>query len=78
MDTGLADAGFPTEDSAWRVTTIAAGWLLLLFVTPVVVGELVATAGTYAVLFVLAVGLGVTGGLIVWQMAESGRSPAPA
>ena len=53
-----------------------AGWLGS-FVAPVVVGELVATAGTYAVLFVLAVGLGVTGGLIVWQMAESGRSPAP-
>ena len=54
-----------------------AGWLGS-FVAPVVVGELVATAGTYAVLFVLAVGLGVTGALIVWQMAESGESPAPA
>jgi NNP family nitrate/nitrite transporter-like MFS transporter len=54
-----------------------AGWLGS-FVAPVVVGELVATAGTYGVLFVLAVGLGVTGALIVWQMAESGESPTPA
>ncbi|WP_327051963.1 MFS transporter [Halomicrococcus gelatinilyticus] len=54
-----------------------AGWLGS-FVAPVMVGELVATAGTYAVLFVLAVGLGVTGALIVWQMAESGESTAPA
>ena len=54
-----------------------AGWLGS-FVAPVVVGELVATAGTYGVLFVLAVGLGVTGGLIVWRMAESGESTVPA
>jgi NNP family nitrate/nitrite transporter-like MFS transporter len=54
-----------------------AGWLGS-FVAPVVAGELVATAGTYGVLFVLAVGLGVTGGLTVWQMAESGESAAPA
>ena len=54
-----------------------AGWLGS-FVAPVVAGELVATAGTYAVLFVLAVGLGVTGALTVWQMAESGESAAPA
>lgn len=54
-----------------------AGWLGS-FVAPVVAGELVATAGTYAVLFVLAVGLGVTGALTVWQMAESGGSTAPA
>ena len=73
----MVDAGFPTEDSARRAITIATGWLLLLFVAPVVVGELVATAGTYAVLFVLAVGLGVMGGLIVWQMAESAEPPAP-
>jgi NNP family nitrate/nitrite transporter-like MFS transporter len=48
-----------------------AGWLGS-FVAPVVAGELVATTGTYAVLFVFAVGLGVMGGLTVWQMAESG------
>ena len=54
-----------------------AGWLGS-FVAPVVVGELVATAGTYAVLFVFAVGLGVTGALVVWQMAESGESTVPA
>jgi NNP family nitrate/nitrite transporter-like MFS transporter len=54
-----------------------AGWLGS-FVAPVVAGELVATAGTYAVLFALAIGLGVVGALTVWQMAESGGSPAPA
>ena len=54
-----------------------AGWLGS-FVAPVVAGELVATAGTYAVLFALAVGLGVTGALTVWQMAESGGAAAPA
>ncbi|MEF8885813.1 MAG: MFS transporter [Haloarculaceae archaeon] len=50
-----------------------AGWLGS-FVAPVVAGELVASTGTYAVLFVFAVGLGVTGALTVWQMAESGGS----
>jgi len=53
-----------------------AGWLGS-FVAPVVVGELVATTGIYAVLFVFAVGLGVVGGLTVWQMAESGQSTPP-
>ncbi|WP_311171585.1 MFS transporter [Halobellus ordinarius] len=48
-----------------------AGWLGA-FVAPVVAGELVATAGTYAVLFVFAVGMGVAGALTVWGMAESG------
>jgi NNP family nitrate/nitrite transporter-like MFS transporter len=54
-----------------------AGWLGS-FVAPVVAGELVATAGTYTVLFGFAVGLGVTGALTVWQMAESGLSAVPA
>ncbi|WP_209309568.1 MFS transporter [Haloarcula amylovorans] len=53
-----------------------AGWLGS-FVAPVVAGELVATTGIYAVLFVFAVGLGLAGGLTVWQMAESGESTAP-
>ena len=66
----------PSADGTAVSLASVAGWLGS-FVAPVVVGELVATAGTYAVLFVLAVGLGVTGGLIVWQMAESGESPAP-
>ena len=48
-----------------------AGWLGS-FVAPVAAGELVATAGTDAMLFVLAVGLGVAGILTVWRMAESG------
>ena len=48
-----------------------AGWLGS-FVAPVIVGELVTTAGTYAVVFGFAVALGVLGGLIVWRMAESG------
>jgi NNP family nitrate/nitrite transporter-like MFS transporter len=54
-----------------------AGWLGS-FVAPVVAGELVATTGIYAVLFVFAVGLGVVGGLTIWQMAESGGSTPPA
>jgi NNP family nitrate/nitrite transporter-like MFS transporter len=54
-----------------------AGWLGS-FVAPVVAGGLVATAGTYAALFGLAVGLGTTGALTVWQMAESGVSTVPA
>ncbi len=49
-----------------------AGWLGS-FVAPVTAGELVATAGNDAVLFVFAIGLGVMGALTVWQMAESGR-----
>jgi len=54
-----------------------AGWLGS-FVAPVVAGELVATAGTYTVLFALAVGLGVMGMFTVWQMAESGGARATA
>jgi NNP family nitrate/nitrite transporter-like MFS transporter len=54
-----------------------AGWLGS-FVAPVLAGELVATAGTDAMLFVLAVGVGVMGGFTVWQMAESGGAVAPA
>jgi len=54
-----------------------AGWLGS-FVAPVVAGELVATTGTYAVLFVFAIGLGVMGTLTVWWMAESGTPPASA
>jgi NNP family nitrate/nitrite transporter-like MFS transporter len=54
-----------------------AGWLGS-FVAPVVAGELVAITGLDAVLFVFAVGLGVMGGLTVWQMAESGGSTATA
>lgn len=54
-----------------------AGWLGS-FVAPVMAGELVRTTGAYAVLFVFAVGLGVMGALIVWLMAESGESAAPA
>nr|WP_305882601.1 MFS transporter [Haloplanus ruber] len=53
-----------------------AGWLGS-FLAPVLAGELVATTGTYGVLFALAVGLGVTGALTVWRMAESGGSPSP-
>ncbi|WP_324760989.1 MFS transporter [Haloarcula montana] len=52
-----------------------AGWLGS-FVAPVVAGELVATTGIDAALFAFAVGLGLTGGLTVWQMAESGESTA--
>jgi NNP family nitrate/nitrite transporter-like MFS transporter len=48
-----------------------AGWLGS-FVAPVVAGELVASTGSYAVVFPLAVGLGLAGGLAVWRMAESG------
>ena len=54
-----------------------AGWLGS-FVAPVMAGELIATTGTDAVLFVFAVGLGVAGALTVWQMAESGKATAPA
>jgi NNP family nitrate/nitrite transporter-like MFS transporter len=52
-----------------------AGWLGS-FVAPVVAGELVTTAGNYAVVFGFAVVLGATGSLIVWRMAESGRAAA--
>ena len=54
-----------------------AGWLGS-FVAPVLAGELITAAGTAAVLFVLAIGLGVAGTVVVWQMAESGEPPAPA
>ena len=54
-----------------------AGWLGS-FVAPVLAGELVTTTGVDAVLFAFAVGLGVTGALTVWQMAESGRTPVSA
>jgi len=43
-----------------------------------VAGELVATAGAYAVLFVFAIGLGVVGVLTVRGMAESGVPGASA
>lgn len=54
-----------------------AGWLGS-FVAPVVAGELVATTGIDTVLFAFAVGLGLSGGLTVWRMAESGESTVPA
>jgi len=54
-----------------------AGWLGS-FVAPVVAGELVAVTGIDAVLFVFAVGLGVMGGLTVWQISESGDPTALA
>jgi NNP family nitrate/nitrite transporter-like MFS transporter len=54
-----------------------AGWLGS-FVAPVVAGELVTTAGTDAILFVLAVGLGLVGVLTVRQMSESGVAAASA
>jgi NNP family nitrate/nitrite transporter-like MFS transporter len=54
-----------------------AGWLGS-FVAPVVAGELVSLGGTYAVLFVFAVVLGVVGTLVVWRMAESGSTVAAA
>jgi NNP family nitrate/nitrite transporter-like MFS transporter len=48
-----------------------AGWLGS-FAAPVIAGKLVDTTGIDAMLFVFAVGLGLSGGLTVWQMAESG------
>jgi NNP family nitrate/nitrite transporter-like MFS transporter len=54
-----------------------AGWLGS-FAAPVVAGELIATTGTYTILFVFAVSLGLMGGLSVWQMTESGESSAIA
>ncbi|MFB6311909.1 MAG: nitrate/nitrite transporter [Salinirussus sp.] len=53
-----------------------AGWLGS-FVAPVVAGELVATTGVDAVLFVFAIGLGVAGTVTVWLMAESGVHAVP-
>jgi len=54
-----------------------AGWLGS-FVAPVAAGELVATTGTYAVVFWLAVGLGAAGCLTVWRMPESGVATVSA
>jgi NNP family nitrate/nitrite transporter-like MFS transporter len=54
-----------------------AGWLGS-FVAPVVAGELVAIAGSYDVLFVFAIALGIVGALTVWGMAESGVPAASA
>ena len=54
-----------------------AGWLGS-FVAPVVAGKLIATSGTYTVVFGFAVGLGVIGGVTVWRMTESGGSAALA
>jgi NNP family nitrate/nitrite transporter-like MFS transporter len=64
---------FVDPEAAGTAVSLAsvAGWLGS-FVAPVAAGELVATAGTYAVLFLLAVCLGVTGAVTVWRMAESG------
>ena len=70
---------FVDPSAAGTVVSIAsvAGWLGS-FVAPVVAGELVATAGTYTVLFGLAICLSVSGALTVWRMAESGTTPTPA
>ena len=70
---------FVDPSAAGTVVSIAsvAGWLGS-FVAPVVAGELVDTAGTYAALFPLAIGLGVAGALTVWRMAESGTAAASA
>ncbi len=70
---------FVDPTAAGTAVSIAsvAGWLGS-FVAPVVVGELVATAGTDAVLFVFAAGLGVAGALTVWVMRESGGFREPA
>jgi len=69
---------FVEPDAAGTAVSFAsvAGWLGS-FVAPVVAGELVATAGTYAVLFGFAVCLGVAGAFTVWRMAESGGLPEP-
>ena len=66
---------FVDPSAAGTVVSIAsvAGWLGS-FVAPVVAGELVDTAGTYAALFPLAIVLGVLGALTVWRMAESGAT----
>lgn len=70
---------FVDSSAAGTAVSLAsvAGWLGS-FVAPVVAGELVATTGTDAVLFVFAIGLGVMGALTVWRMAESGGSPVTA
>ena len=70
---------FVAPQAAGTAVSLAsvAGWLGS-FVAPVAAGELVATTGIDAILFVFAVGLGVSGGLTVWQMAESGESTALA
>jgi len=64
---------FVAPQAAGTAVSLAsvAGWLGS-FIAPVVAGTLVAVTGIDAVLFAFAVGLGVTGGLTVWQMAESG------
>jgi NNP family nitrate/nitrite transporter-like MFS transporter len=64
---------FVAPSAAGTAVSLAsvAGWLGS-FVAPVVAGELVDLGGTYTALFVLAVGLGVAGALVVWRMAESG------
>jgi len=69
---------FVDPSAAGTVVSIAsvAGWLGS-FVAPVVAGELVDTAGTYAALFPLAIVLGVLGALTVWRMAESGATATP-
>ncbi len=66
-------------EAAGTAVSIAsvAGWLGS-FVAPVVAGELVATAGGFGPLFAFAVALGAAGALVVWQMAESGGTVAPA
>ncbi len=70
---------FVAPNAAGTAVSLAsvAGWLGS-FVAPVVAGELVTIAGTYSVLFVFAIGLGVIGVLTVWGMAESGKAPVSA
>lgn len=64
---------FAAPTAAGTAVSLAsvAGWLGA-FVAPVVAGELVATTGTYAVVFGFTTVLGVLGTLTVWRMAESG------
>jgi NNP family nitrate/nitrite transporter-like MFS transporter len=64
---------FVAPSAAGTAVSLAsvAGWLGS-FVAPVVAGELVAVGGSFTALFVLAVGLGLAGALVVWRMAESG------
>jgi NNP family nitrate/nitrite transporter-like MFS transporter len=64
---------FVDRNAAGTAVALAsvAGWLGS-FVAPVAVGELVATSGTYTVVFGFAVALGVAGVLTVWRMTESG------
>jgi NNP family nitrate/nitrite transporter-like MFS transporter len=70
---------FVDPSAAGTVVSLAsvAGWFGS-FIAPVLVGELVTTAGTYAAVFVFAVCLGVSGTVTVWRMAESGASTVPA